>query len=310
MDASIDTLPKPKAHSVDWHSLRFESLMQMRAASPDQWISEHNEDNANGAIFGGQVLAQTLFAAGSTVRADRPVQVMQLGFVRSSKPLLPMSYAVERTGDGRSTSSRLVRVTQPGRTVCIATLAFQTGNSMVQRNDRYLPHVPEADSLPTIQELIAGHPKLALPYGLGSVAMKSSADLRFIEAADYLDRSNVQAGYQFWIRVPQRLPDTPLLHQAALAYLTDYGLAFAPTLPLMSVTQMHYALGMASVNHALWFARPCRADEWLLVDVASPMAAGGRGLAIAKVYSQSRQLVAVVSQELMYSRRDAQQVEG
>jgi acyl-CoA thioesterase II len=227
-------------------------------------------------------------------------------FCASGRPGLPVRYTVERLSDGASTSVRGVRAEQGGRIVCAATASCRGPEPGFDHDDAIAadvlgPHM-HADAKVLVQRdpaVWAGHP---LEY----VSRKGSIELRLVDAPRHFSDWPERRGGELlhvWVRSPGPLPADPFMHQCAVAYLTDYVLAHAPPLQLMSYHATK-RMATASVNHALWFYRPFKADQWLLVEIACPVAGSGRGLATAKVYDTQRRVVAVTTQECSYREQE------
>jgi acyl-CoA thioesterase-2 len=244
-------------------------------------------------VFGGQVAGQALVAAGRTVPADRPVHSLHAYFIRPGDPLVPIVYTVDRLRDGRSFTTRRVSAIQHGKTIFALSASFhQAEPGPVHANP--MPAVPPPDALePSSERLrrVAGAAQAELfahPIDLRSVGPLSA------EAA--LDPALRTTSNLIWLRVDGELPDDPLLHVCLMTYASDMTL-------LDSVLTGHglsWADGRtsgASLDHAMWFHRPFRADRWLLYVQESPVAFGARGLAHGQVFTADGDLVVSVMQE-------------
>lgn len=282
-----------------WGERPFEDIMGLQAISESQFRSTLNEDNGGGLMFGGQILGHTLLAAGRTLSSPRPAQSLQLSFSRPGILARPMDYTVESIGDGRKMSSRVVRIGQMGRTAGIANACFLEHADGFDRQEHANGHM-DPEALPGVQQLVDADPDLKIGYGLATIARKSGLDFRLVAADQYVSRSGTIPRFQFWMRLPRAVSDnSPLVHQAASLYLTDYLLAFAPMLPTHSVSRLQ-KMWIVTLNHSAWFYKPFRADDWLYVDAESPALSGGRGLVLAKVYLPGSGLAAIITQELLY----------
>jgi len=250
-------------------------------------------------VFGGQVAGQAMVAAGRTVPGERPVHSLHAYFVRPGDPGVPILYTVERVRDGRSFSTRRVVAVQHGRPIFTMSASFQAGERGLEHADA-MPVVPEPESLPPLEEsLRQSAPELDLSR-LGP----RRVDLRYVQESPIeLRRRNLTASdqrrparSQVWMRTAGRLPDDPLVHTCAVTYASDMTL-------LDSVLLAHGRawdepdLQVASLDHAMWFHGPLRADEWLLYDQHSPWAGGGRGLASGRIFTRDGRLVVTVTQE-------------
>lgn len=211
---------------------------------------------------------------------------------------------MESVSDGATTSVRSLRAAQGNRTLCIATASCQRPGSAFEHNDADAQAEVAAGPLThcDMQTLVERNGQAMAGHPLDFIAHKGSIEMRLVDAPRYFEASTQHGGagrVYFWVRSPKSLPDDPVVHQCAVAYLTDYVLANVPPLQVMSYPETARMLA-ASVNHALWFYRPIKADDWLLVEVYCPVAASGRGLATAKVYDGKGRVVAVTTQECVY----------
>ncbi|WP_322973142.1 acyl-CoA thioesterase [Peterkaempfera griseoplana] len=256
--------------------------------------------------FGGQVAAQALTSAGRTVGADRAVHSLHGYFIRPGDPRRPIVYEVERVRDGRSYTTRRVTAVQRGEAIFTLSASFKEPETGAERQ-RTAPTVTPPEELPD--------PYLAWaeadPDGYARSAAARTLQMRFVPAdSPGLPPEQPGMPQQFvWLRSATPLPaDDPLLHVCALTYLSD--------LTLASTTAMHLQpprfrrqepprLTLASLDHAMWFHRPFRADEWLLFAQRSPSSADGRGLAIGEFYDTAGSLVASAVQEALVRERRA-----
>ena len=246
-----------------------------RGRSPSDWRQR---------VFGGQVAGQALVAAGRTVPPDRPVHSLHAYFIRPGDPSAPIVYTVDRVRDGRSFTTRRVSAIQHGKTIFTLSASFHHPEPGIQHAVG-MPPVPPPDAVarPADDGFPAGNP----------------IDLRFVGP------SRVDSGGQriadtehnlVWLRANGELPHDPLLHVCLMTYASDLTL-------LDSVLRRHglsWSDGRtsgASLDHAMWFHRPFRADRWLLYDQESPTAAGARGLAWGHVFTDEGELVVSVVQE-------------
>ena len=253
-----------------------------------------SQPQPHGRVFGGQVLGQTLIAAGRTVPTSRQVHSMHGYFLRAGDSNEPITFTVERLRDGRSFSARRVHAIQFGKPIMSMIASFQDQAPGLDHQDT-MPEVPGPEGLPTTAALLGkiDHPVARF------WATERPIDLRHVQSAIYLHPAKEQVAHQaVWMRTVGPLPDDPLLHQAVLGYASDYTL-------LESVLRRHGTswampgLRAASLDHAMWWHRPARADEWLLYAQASPSASGARGLGVGRIFSRDGRLVASVAQEGM-----------
>lgn len=241
-------------------------------------------------VFGGQVAGQALVAACRTVPAERGVHSLHAYFIRPGDPRIPIVYEVDRIRDGRSFTTRRVVAVQRGQAIFALSASFQLSERGLEHADE-MPQVPPPEQLDDLATWVRGAgtmtaiARIPLPF-----------DLRYVTPPVWACNGATRPGERdlLWIRTDGVLPGDDLVHVCVLAYASDLTL-------LGSVTARH---GMAldevmaaSLDHAMWFHRPFRADEWVLYDCASPSASGGRGLATGRFFSRDGQLVATVVQE-------------
>ena len=245
-------------------------------------------------VFGGQVLGQALVAGGRTVPAERTAHSLHAYFVRPGDPAAPILYQVDRTRDGRSFTTRRVIAVQRGQAIFQLEASFHRAEAGPEHQDE-MPEVPEPESLPTWRERI--EPVLArAPAELGWLLRERPIEARHVIWCDPVDPEKLPPRLRVWIRAAGRLPDAPLLHQAVLAYASDLTLLDSVALPhAIPWTDQHWQI--ASLDHAMWFHRPFRVDDWLLYAQTSPVATGARGLAQGVLFTRDGRLVASVAQE-------------
>jgi acyl-CoA thioesterase-2 len=244
-------------------------------------------------VFGGQVAGQALIAAGRTVPADRRVHSLHAYFIRPGDPSIPIVYEVDRIRDGRSFTTRRVTAVQRGKAIFALSASFQLDEEGMEHSEP-MPDVPPPDSLPSYAERVAPLGELLQERLL----RPRPIDLRYVTEPAWLSRAAGprDARNQVWMRADGTLPDDQLLHVCVLTYCSDMTL-------LDSVLARHGVywglddVNGASLDHALWFHRPFRADEWVLYDCTSPTASGARGLATGRFFTQSGAHIATVVQE-------------
>lgn len=244
-------------------------------------------------VFGGQVAGQALIAAGRTVPAERRVHSLHAYFIRGGDPSIPIVYEVDRIRDGRSFTTRRVTAIQRGKAIFALSASFQVDEPGIDHGEP-MPAVPDPEGLPT-------HAERAAPVRdrLGAQALlPRPIDLRHVTEPAWLSRGSGprEARSQVWMRADGTLPDDQLLHVCVLTYCSDLTLLDA----VLARHGVYWGLDDvtgASLDHALWFHRPFRADEWFLYDCASPSASGGRGLATGRFFSHDGRHLATVVQE-------------
>lgn len=251
-----------------------------------------------GRVFGGQVLAQAVIAAGRTVATldgpPRAVHSLHAYFIRPGDDTRPIRFAVERMRDGGSFSTRRVHAMQHGQVLLSMIASFQTAAGGLEHEER-MPSAPDPDSLPTIAEQVADidHPSREF------LARPRAIDIRHVHGNLYLQPAPERSDAQFlWLRTSGPLPDDPLLHAAVLAYASDFSI-LEPILRRHGLAWMNNRLRPASLDHAMWFHRPIRVDEWVLYTLQSPSASGGRGLSVGRMFSRDGHHAVTLAQEGM-----------
>jgi acyl-CoA thioesterase-2 len=287
-----------------WDGRDVAELLELTPISASIFRSRSGERNEHNRIFGGQLLGQALAAAARTVPDDRPASYLQFLFVAGARVEQAIDYEVTRLQDGKRFSSRGVRGSQGGgRIVCDASVSFAKPIDSSQHQARPpgdcgLDRDPEQSTrLEDIDAPDARKVERTLDY---TYREHSAMDMRAPFVEDLLHADPDQPRMRYWIRIRDPLRDDPALHAAAFAYLSDYWINFAACIAHVPTRRDAEAkLYVASLNHAIWFHRPLRADQWLLFDCHSPSGAHGRGLSIARVYAQPGELVASATQECL-----------
>jgi len=245
-------------------------------------------------VFGGQVAAQALIAMGRTVPSDRRVHSLHAYFIRPGDPRTPIVFEVDRIRDGRSFTTRRVTAIQRGKAIFAMSASVQIDEAGVDHG-LPMPVVPDPEALPTFAERIG-----PVRDQLNVFArVPRPFDLRYVSEPPWQSRltgPKPGARTQVWFRADGDVPDDDLLHVCLLAYLSDLTL-------LESVLVTHgLAAGfdriqMASLDHAMWFHRPIRVDDWILYDIESPSASAARGLGTGSFFAADGRLLATVVQE-------------
>ena len=254
----------------------------------------HHPRGGLSRTFGGQTAAQALVAASRTVDRDRAIHSLHSYFLRPGDPSLPTLFLVERLRDGGSFSTRRVHGIQHGKAIYSFAASFHRSEEGFSHADE-MPDVPAPESLPTFSEALAPYAE-RLPV---SAILAGTIDLRAIDPHPFAQRDlgpREEARHRVWMRAAGRLPDDAIVHASMLAYMSDVTLLH-PVLARHGVSFSLDPVMGASLDHALWFQRPFRADEWLLYDAVSPSAVGGRGLAMGRIFAADGRLVAAVVQE-------------
>jgi acyl-CoA thioesterase-2 len=254
-------------------------------------------------VFGGQVAGQALVSAGRTV--DQGVlHSLHAYFLRPGDPTIPILYDVDRIRDGRSFTTRRVVAIQHGRAIFNMSVSFHTPEGGLEHQVP-MPDCPPPEALPSFGER-AG-PVLADPRARELPDLKSwlerdrPIDMRFVDPVDFFEPEKSVPRELVWLRADGSLPDDLLLHQCVLTYASDMTLLDTALRP-HGIAWSNGTLMSASLDHAMWFHRAFRADEWLLYVQESPAAAGARGFASARVYTREGVVVASVAQEGLIRR--------
>lgn len=246
-------------------------------------------------VFGGQVLGQALSAAQQTVDAERSAHSLHGYFLRAGNIDAPIVYSVERARDGSSFSSRRVLAIQHGAPILNCAVSFQIDEAGVEHQTA-MPDVPKPEDLPPPHSLPADELALLpvkLQRWLGNVG---PFEYRHVCPRDELHPVKRPAYQHIWFKLADRIDDGAALQRALLAYASDFHLIGTALLP-HGVSYLTPNLQMASLDHALWFHRPFRIDEWLLYSCDSPTAQGARGLVRGQIFSRDGRLVASTAQE-------------
>ncbi len=248
-------------------------------------------------VFGGQIIAQALVAASRTVEAREP-HSLHCYFLLPGDPSIPITYEVERLRDGASFATRRCEAIQHGRTIFTLTASFQAEEPGLD-HALPMPDAPDPETLMTRAQMSQAFAHMMPSAMQRYFTIEGPIDVRPVDLGRYYakaDRAPLPAHQNIWMRANGPLPDDPAIHRAVLAYLSDMTL-LDTALVKHQRSVFDEDIQAASLDHALWFHRPFRADDWLLYAQQSPTAVGGRGLARGGLYSRDGQLVASVMQE-------------
>jgi acyl-CoA thioesterase-2 len=252
-------------------------------------------------VFGGQVLGQALAAASRTVEG-RAVHSLHAYFLKRGDVQAPIIYEVDRARDGGSFSNRRVTAIQHGQQIFNMTASFQVPESGLEHQVE-MPRVPGPDELRDL-DVLAREREGDLPPRLQRLLQwERPVHVRPVDPRQFLERDLRAPAKYLWMKTTEPMPPDSMLHQALLAYISDFELLGTTTLP-HGLHATREGLQMASLDHAMWFHRPARLDEWLLFALDSPAAAGGRGLSRGYVFTADGRLVATLAQEGLMRRRD------
>lgn len=273
-------------------ALDLSTLLELERMDRDLYRG-HGHAGAPMRIFGGQIAAQAVRAAGETVGGGRRMHSLHSYFLRAGDPRRSVIYHVDRLRDGASYATRRVSATQDGSMIFTLTASFKKGEEAFDRQPD-MHGVPSPESLPDAYE----------QQGVGMLAEHHRAtELRYVPPSELTEIP----GQKVWIRSATRLSDDPLTHACALAYCSDVTLATTAALPLKYPLGLHeepHRLMLASLDHAMWIHRPFRADEWMLFVQSSPSSSDGRGLASGEFWTRDGQLAASVAQEALVRQLD------
>jgi acyl-CoA thioesterase-2 len=253
-------------------------------------------------VFGGQVLAQALASAAQTVDDKRRPHSLHAYFLRRGDVGTPIDYEVDRARDGASFSNRRIVAVQEGRQIFHMAASFQRVETGVEHHAQ-MPDVPGPEGLSDRFDVDADvlaqlHEKMQ-----AYLSRKRPFMVRPVRQLDFLNPEKLEPVKHVWIRAVDALADDPLLHRLLLAYVSDYELLGTATLP-HGVSFTSSNTQMASLDHALWFHRDFRIDQWLLFSFDSPNTSGARGLARSMVFTEQGELVASSAQEGLIRVRD------
>ena len=254
-----------------------------------------SRDTGSPQVFGGQVLGQALKAASATIDDGRIVHSLHAYFLRRGDFTKPIVYSVDRSRDGGSFSARRVVAIQNGEQIFICSASFQAPEKGLEYQAS-APQVPSPEELkPFAKPSPAEIEKL--PDKLKRwLQIERPFEFRPVQSYNPLAPKATEPVRQVWIRAVDKLPDDDALHRCLLAYISDYWLLDTSTMPHGS-SFLRGNLIMASIDHAIWFHRPARVDEWLLYSLDSPSSSGARGFARGALYTRDGVLAASTAQE-------------
>ena len=253
-----------------------------------------SQDDPLGRVFGGQVAAQALVAAQRTVGGGRDVHSLHSYFLRPGDLTIPITFTVDRIHDGRSFATRRTQASQDGVPIFSMIASFQTPDEGLDHQVDMPEGLPGPDDVPSDAELLS-----AVDNPVARSWARRPFDMRHVPSPVYFSVEGDHVAHQaVWLRATGPMPDDADLHRAALLYASDYTL-LEPIYRRHGVPMITPGLKAASLDHAMWWHRPGRADEWMLYVQESPNATGGRGLALGRIYDVSGRLLASVAQEGM-----------
>ena len=270
------------------------TLLQLERLEDNLFRGE-SRDIGTRFVFGGQVLGQALSAAQQTVPEERAAHSLHAYFLRAGDIKAPIVYNVERTRDGGSFSMRRVTAIQHGQTIFNAAASFQTPEDGFE-HQASMPEVPMPEDI--LQQPPLPDEQLAqLPTKLQRWLRRAGPfEFRPVYPRDELNPIKRPPFNQVWFRLIETAPDSDVMHRAMLAYASDFHLIVTSRFP-HGFSFLQSNVQIASLDHAMWFHRPFRVDEWLLYSCDSPTAQGGRGLARGQFFDRGGRLVASTAQE-------------
>ena len=264
----------------------------------DNLFRGQSRDIGTKYVFGGQVLGQALSAAQATVdgsNGERRAHSLHAYFLRAGNIEAPIVYEVDRTRDGGSFSVRRVTAIQHGRVIFFCAASFQAEEDGAE-HQLSMPEVPQPEDIapapPVPAEVMASLPPKVQRW----MSRRGPFEFRHVYPRDELNPPKRPPFQQVWFRLSEPVGDSPELHRALLAYASDFQLLGTATYP-HGISYYQPNVQMASLDHALWFHRPFRADDWLLYSIDSPSASGSRGLARGQIFDRQGRLVASTAQE-------------
>jgi acyl-CoA thioesterase-2 len=261
----------------------------------DNLFRGQSRDIGTKYVFGGQVLGQALSAAQATLDTARAAHSLHAYFLKAGDIEAPIVYQADRTRDGGSFSVRRVTAIQHGQPIFFLAASFQVEEAGGE-HQLSMPEVPKPEDIAPTADLppdqLARLPTKVQRW----LSRQGPFEFRHVYPRDELNPPKRPPFQHVWFRLSERVGDAPELHRALLAYASDFHLLGTATFP-HGISYYQPNVLMASLDHALWFHRPFRADEWLLYSIDSPSAQDGRGLARGQVFDRNGKLVASTAQE-------------
>lgn len=250
----------------------------------------HSSDVSRVRVFGGQVAAQALMAAGKTVEKGN-VHSLHAYFLRPGDPKIPILYEVNRIRDGKSFTTRLVVAIQKGEAIFNLSCSFHVKEKGLEHSIE-MPKVADPEELPTLAERLKPWADQLSDF----LSRPHPIDHRFVGELPWIAKGPRPPSQQLWIKADGKLPDDPLLHACIVTYASDMTLFDSILLP-HAIRWGDPSFMGASLDHCMWFHRPFRADEWMLFDQHSPAAYGARGLALGSLFNRNGQVAISLAQE-------------
>lgn len=257
-------------------------------------------DIGSPSVFGGQVLGQALMAAARTV-SGQPVHSLHGYFLRAGDKAVPIVYEVDRVRDGAGFTMRRVVARQHDRTIFVMSASFHRPEDGPE-HQREMPQAPDPEGLPDEHESRLALREQLLPFARAVVDQARAIEIRPADPVHLLTPEPAPPYSRTWFRAAGALPDDPLIHQALLAYASDFSLLGVAMRP-HGMSFMQPGQQIVSLDHAMWFHRDFRFDDWLLYETDSPSASQGRGFCRGSLFARDGRLVASVAQEGLLRRQ-------
>lgn len=299
--ASVAGTPGADLAPTPVHALASE-ILALSSAGDDCFVAEPGARNHSGGVFGGRFIAQALHAAIRTVD-HLPPSSLHGYFLAAGKVDLPLTYRVQRLRDSRRFANRQVMAEQDGRVIFALMCEFHEEEAGFEHQASAMPDVPPPQDVAALQDFVQRHGDALDPAALRNFSGPLPVELRPIAPERYFLQSGGAPVRELWFRVPGagEIAD-PRLHACLAAFASDYWLAGTAAVPHAFPTN-NAGLLISSLDHAMWFHRPLRCDEWLLHRTTSPSASNGLGLGLGEIFDTRGRLVASTAQECLMRRR-------
>lgn len=282
---------------------RAADILALRGNGPDRFSADPGATNHLGTVFGGRLIAQALAAAVRTVEA-LPVSSLHAYFLAPGLTSLPLDYRVLRLRDSRRFANRQVTAFQDGQAIFTLMCEFHAAEQGFSRQSAVMPPVPPPEQVAPVQHFVRDREAELDVAAIRNFASALPVELRPVAPEAYFMQRKEQPERAFWLRQPSAAEiDDPRLHQCLLAFASDYWLAGVAAVPHVFPTNSRELL-ISSLDHAIWFHRPLRCDDWLLHHTVSPSASDGLGLSLGQLFDRQGRLVASTAQECLLRRLD------
>ncbi len=270
------------------------NILSLQETAPNTYLGQSHNPGWN-RVYGGQVIAQAIMAVTKTARKDVTCHSMHGYFMRPGNPQKPIDYKIDPIHDGRSFQTRMVYANQEQETIFVMGASFHKTEQGLEHQDD-MGSVPKPDDLPSIEQLITDDKDQFPPEVTAYFQSKRPFQMRPLDVTRYITPTPKEPKQAFWIKTTAPLKDNLALHQAALGYASDFTL-LDTALIAHGKLLFDPSLMMASLDHAIWFHRPFRIDDWLLYRQTSSNAFGARALCHGQFFDQKGTLVASTTQE-------------